>query len=254
MKNNENFKFLYNEMEVIFAKNSNEDQEVFINATQMAKIFGKRPNDFLNLTTTKSLIEAITRKNGIVDNQLVMTKKGGLNPELAGTWLHQDLAIEFAGWLDIEFKLWCNDRLKEIFKFGITGTEEKLQELILSPELVKGLAEQVIKYRNEAEEYKNKLDEQAPKVEYFDNVLDTSNTFNISVIAKDLGMTATSLNKFLHEQGVQFKKGGIWLLYKDYQDLDYARIETTIVNDKSYHHLKWTEKGREFIHELLKNK
>lgn len=74
MKNNENFKFLYNEMEVIFAKNSNEDQEVFINATQMAKIFGKRPIDWLRLPSTENLIKAIVRKSHFAENQLVMVR------------------------------------------------------------------------------------------------------------------------------------------------------------------------------------
>lgn len=70
MKNNENFKFLYNEMEVIFAKNSNEDQEVFINATQMAKIFGKQPKDWLKTETAKRFISAISARTKILPTDL----------------------------------------------------------------------------------------------------------------------------------------------------------------------------------------
>lgn len=246
---NNRFEYLYNEMKIVFAKSRNEDEVVYINATQMAKVFGKKPDDYLRTKSTKEFIEAISASHKCEPTDLVIVRNGGDN---FGTWMHQDVALNFAQWLDVNFGIWCNDRLKEIFKFGFTGTREKLEELILSPEMVKGLAEQVIKYRDEAEMYKAKVDEQIPKVEYYDNVLNTSNTFNVNVIAKELGMTAQSLNKFLHENNIQYKSGGLWLLYKKYQDLDYAKVETTIVDNRSYHRLKWTEKGREFIHNLIK--
>lgn len=47
-----------------------------VNATQLAKIYGKRPNDYLSLPATNQLINAITRKYGISENQLVISKAG----------------------------------------------------------------------------------------------------------------------------------------------------------------------------------
>lgn len=50
-----------------------------VNATQMAKAFGKRPIDWLNLQSTKDFLDelTITRKNGNVEYQAVIAKKGG---------------------------------------------------------------------------------------------------------------------------------------------------------------------------------
>ena len=50
-----------------------------VNATEMAKPFGKLPNDYLRLTSTKQLIKAITRKSRIAKNQLVTILRGGKN-------------------------------------------------------------------------------------------------------------------------------------------------------------------------------
>jgi len=63
-----------------------------VNATQMAKPFGKLPNEFLRLPSTTTLIKAIAGKSRIALNQLVVTKRGGNNP---GTWMHEDVALDF---------------------------------------------------------------------------------------------------------------------------------------------------------------
>ena len=50
-----------------------------VNATQMAKAFGKRPNDWLSLPSTKEFLDELitTRKSCSCDYQPVITKKGG---------------------------------------------------------------------------------------------------------------------------------------------------------------------------------
>ena len=85
-----------------------EDGQAYINATEMAKPFGKRPAKWLELPSTKELIAAIgirpIRKsdtyvetiNGIRNEPkgksrtLVITMNG------VGTWLHEDIALDFA--------------------------------------------------------------------------------------------------------------------------------------------------------------
>lgn len=87
---------------------------IMVNATEMAKAFGKRPNDYLSLPSTNELIKAITRKCGNSENQIVITKTGS-SQFGGGTWMHEDLALDFAQWLSVDFKLWCSDRIA-IFK------------------------------------------------------------------------------------------------------------------------------------------
>lgn len=40
-------------------------------------------------------------------NDLVIVKEG--SPQTGGgTWMHEDVALEFARWLSLAFAIWCN--------------------------------------------------------------------------------------------------------------------------------------------------
>lgn len=94
---------------------------VMANATKMAKPFGKRPVDWLNLSSAKEFLKALSdvRKSDITS--MVITKKGNYSDGSGqGTWFHEDVAIEFARWLSPVFAIWCNDRIKELLTKGHT--------------------------------------------------------------------------------------------------------------------------------------
>lgn len=91
--------------------------ELFFNATSIAAQFSKLPADFLRLNSTKEYIEEILNdsENGISHTEnLVRVTNGG---KYKGTWLHQELAYEFAGWLSPVFRRnlhkWVDSRLKD---------------------------------------------------------------------------------------------------------------------------------------------
>lgn len=98
-----------------------------------------------------------------------------------------------------------------------------------------------------------RVNELQPKATYYDLILQNKSLIPISVIAKDYGMGAPTLNLRLHELGVQYKQGDIWLLYAKYQDKGYTQTTLHAVDaEKSKPHTKWTQAGRIFIYELLK--
>jgi prophage antirepressor-like protein len=106
------------------------------------------------------------------------------------------------------------------------------------------------------EEQQKLLELQAPKVEYHDAVLASVSTYTTTQIAKEMGMSATALNKKLHELGVQYYQNGSWLLYAKYQDKGFTESETIKFNSKKGDTItkmvfKWTEEGRKFIHEKI---
>ncbi len=97
----------------------------------------------------------------------------------------------------------------------------------------------------------------APKVEYYDEVLQSETRITINVIAKELGMSAVSLNKILHDKGIIYNSSGTWVLYAKYQDMGYTDTNTfnytdTLGRKCSRVHTYWTEKGRKFIHDIIK--
>ncbi|QHZ52469.1 phage antirepressor KilAC domain-containing protein [Paenibacillus larvae] len=97
------------------------------------------------------------------------------------------------------------------------------------------------------------VNELQPKASYYDMVLQNKSLLSVTKIAKDYGMGAIAFNLKLHELGVQFKQGDIWLLYAKYQDKGYTQTSTHVIDaDKSKVTTKWTQKGRLFIYDLLK--
>ncbi len=93
-----------------------------------------------------------------------------------------------------------------------------------------------------------------PKGQYFDSQMRNPGTMTVTEIAKDYGMTATKLNRLLHEFGVQFKQGKHWVLYHKYDDKGYTQYEAFAYNDNKgvHNNLKWTQRGRKFIYDTLK--
>ena len=101
------------------------------------------------------------------------------------------------------------------------------------------------------------IGELKPKADYTDIILQNKSLVTITQIAKDYGMTAQEMNNLLHELKVQYKMSGQWLLYSNYHDKGYAHSETIPIKHKSGRlepkmNTKWTQKGRLFLYDLLK--
>lgn len=106
----------------------------FLNATAIAKHFGKLPKDYLKTEQTQeyivALAEAMTERTKIltVENQLVIIKKGGNNKDEQGTWLHPKLAIHFARWLDPKFAVWCDFQIEKILGINQEQAADRLTD------------------------------------------------------------------------------------------------------------------------------
>lgn len=82
-----------------------------VNATEMAKPFGKRPIDWLKYQQSQDYINALAEVRNITSADLVRVIKGGNDKNAQGTWFHEDVALEFARWLSPQFAIWCNNRI-----------------------------------------------------------------------------------------------------------------------------------------------
>lgn len=75
-------------------------------------------------------------------------------------------------------------------------------------------------------------------------------------IAQDYGMSAQELNKRLALLGVQRKVHGQWILRAEYIGEGYVDSQTYLVQrrcgPKSVINTQWTQKGRMFMYNLLK--
>lgn len=104
---------------------------------------------------------------------------------------------------------------------------------------------------------KQQIGELQPKADYYDQILKSKKLITIGQIAKDYGMSSQAMNKLLHDLKVQYKQSGQWLLYAKHQAKGYTSSEpheykkTDGTTDFNLH-TKWTQKGRIFLYELLK--
>jgi len=91
-------------------------ESMYFNATEIAAQFGKLIRDFLDLKSTKEYIykySELFNSGSQPDLEMVITKKG----KYGGTWLHQEVALEFARWVSVDFRVkldqWIKNRIKE---------------------------------------------------------------------------------------------------------------------------------------------
>ena len=170
------------------------------------------------------------------------------------------------------FKRWVTSEvLPSIRKNGgyIDGQKEMTNEELLAKALV--VAQNVIsekerllaaeREKSEKLEMENlynemQIEEMKPKVSYYDIILNSPNTMNITEIAQDYGMSAAAFNRKLYEFGIQYKYGNHspWILYSKYKDKGYAVTSTYMGGGFIREHTAWTQKGRKFLYDFLKGR
>ncbi|MGX5475885.1 phage antirepressor KilAC domain-containing protein [Bacillus toyonensis] len=162
------------------------------------------------------------------------------------------------------FKKWVTSEvLPSIRKHGAYMTPNTINALLRDPDLIIGLASQ-LKQEQQARqvaEQKNlmltqQIAENASKITYLDQILQSQDTVTVSQVAADYGLSAMKLNKILNDEKVQYKVNNQWLLYSKHQNKGYTKSQTVDVthSDGSRSvkmNTRWTQKGRLFIHELL---
>lgn len=170
------------------------------------------------------------------------------------------------------FKRWItHEVIPDIRQYGMYATNDFLDKALGNPDnWIRMLTEySAVKKENETlklktveqkeviESQNNQITLMKPKASYYDLVLQTKNAVNITTIAKDYGLSAVTLNKKLHDYGVQYKQGGTWLLYQQHADKGYTKTKTGVYTNNAGEeyasvHTQWTQKGRMFIYEILK--
>jgi hypothetical protein len=169
--------FSYDDKIIHFLMN---DDNVMVNATEMANVFGKRVENYLRLDSTQKLIKGINKSHynhsdvsdyNLEKNENNHSDVSDYNLEnivssnkKRGTYMHRILALDFAAWLDIDFKIWIYSVIEKII-FGYykehwiahqkqekakMKMEEYKRKLILNAS-----EENVINYFEAQEDYQN---------------------------------------------------------------------------------------------------
>ena len=166
------------------------------------------------------------------------------------------------------FKKGVKSILKEIRTNGgyIATQPEDTPELIMARALMVAqsaieksqrqlqAAQAVITHQSE------QLKEQAPKVEYTDNVLNAATTYTSTQMAKELDLrTAKQLHALLKSWGIMIRQSGQWMLAAKYCGQSYPKTRThpypTQDGTQGTNSITvWTERGRWFLHQVFEQK
>lgn len=102
------------------------------------------------------------------------------------------------------------------------------------------------------------ISEMSPKATYYNIILQSPSTVTVTQVAQDYGMSAKAFNKLLHTLGIQRKVGRQWVLYSEYISNGYVQSATEPMKNshsgRSYTYSRWTQKGRIFLYNELKNR
>jgi phage antirepressor YoqD-like protein len=97
----------------------------------------------------------------------------------------------------------------------------------------------------------DKIEKQKPKVNWFDDFLNSEGTYNSTQVAKLFKLSsAQKLNKILNEKKIIYKKGTNWLPYSDV-DKSWYKLIVGSNNEHNYSQLKFSPKGVYEISKLL---
>lgn len=157
-----------------------------------------------------------------------------------------------------KFRKWVTSEvLPTIRKHGAYMTPEVIEKTLTNPDFIIGLATELKKAQTRNIFLENEVKILQPKAKYHDEVLNSPNVVAITQIAKDYGMSAVKMNKLLNDLGIQYKLRNQWLLVQKYSDKGYVKSKTqeyfdTRGNIHTAMTTYWTQRGRLFIYETLK--
>lgn len=274
--------FAYEGMNVSFAKRGNV---VMINATEMAKKFGETPAHWFENEYTYSFIKELAKSRGIEalsDFPITLNTKelakiyptlisvvhgGNVSNVTQGTWMHEDIALEFARWLSPAFAIWCNDRIKELLTFGITATPQTIDSILADPDNAIRLLQALKDERQQRQlaeskaalldevtkEQAAKIKQDAPKVDYFEHFMTAEHGDTNAGIREVVKQAHIKSEKrfitWMINKGILFrqKKDHRLQPYAEYSSyFDYKDVHDKD-NDWSGKHLKFNPYGKQRI-------
>lgn len=233
-----------------------EDGKILFCGSDVAKALGyARPRDAIrdhcDHAVKRRMVSTTTNQHGTTTEQEVEASfipESDLYKLAFGSKLSS--AQKFTDWV-------TSDVLPTIRKHGAYMTPETLEAAVLNPDSLLKIALRLKEETDKRKALEAKVEEDRPKLDYYNEILHWENAILVTAIAKDYGMSAAAFNKKLNELGIQYKRGGTWFLYDRYADQGYTRSETYKYTngegcDCANISTRWTQKGRLFLYEQLK--
>jgi len=245
------------------------DDRVWVSLTDMAKATDKRVNDYTRLESTTQFLKEFESIAGIP----VMVSNVGGAPEMTGTWAVEEVAIDFAAWCNVSFRIWVTQQIRTLMTKGTVSialapqpepaktelTPAKLDLLrsamssVPAP-LVDGFILNRVQYHHP---------ELKADIEAAHGMLAATNPIpelllTPTAIGERLGVTARVVNALLTENGYQVKNHTKSKTEPAYlpTELGERFSSNTLATGRgkdntSYQHVKWNESIVEVLRNLM---
>lgn len=225
----------------------------YITSLQVSEITGREHKNVMR--DIRNLLNQLENRNGF-SFELVnyVDQKGELRPCYNLT--KKDSLLLASGY-DANLRAKIINRWEELERQKQTGGFQVPQTFADALLLAAQQQKQLESLTEQNKLQSQQLKQAAPKVEYFENVLQSVNTYTSTQIAKEVGFkSADQLHKKLREMKVMYYQSGQWLLTAKYCGKGYTKPRTTQFtrSDGSVGTntiTVWSEAGRLFVHNLL---
>lgn len=219
------------------------DGEIYANATSFGE--SQKLADWKRSSKTKELIEELTPMEN--SRSLIISENG------VGTWIHESLVLDFAQYISVKFRVWCQKQIATLIRDGEVSLKPKSEEdmlTLLFPESDKELISLTANSIREKKQLQIELKEER---DYISHVVHNDRYYiTPTVIGNKFGISARKLNVILKDLDVQYKKGKKWCLKSDYYGIgDYTYFEKPNGEWQKGTSLCYTNDGERVLYKLL---
>ncbi|HDL6778371.1 TPA: phage antirepressor KilAC domain-containing protein [Yersinia enterocolitica] len=218
---------------VIAGVEINTDTEGRFNLNSLHKASGKgedkSPSQWMRRATTKALVNELS-VNSHLGYEAIKSVKGGVAP---GTFAHELLAVEYAGWISPSYRLKVNQTFLD-YKAGKLKPAFDPMAALNDPEFLRGT---LLTYSEKVIALEHKVEVMQPDVDALERISKADGALCITDAAKNLQVQPKFLFRLLSENRWIYKRLGskTWIGYQDKIQSGYLehKVHTVVRNDGS---------------------
>ncbi|HCL58140.1 MAG TPA: hypothetical protein DHW82_14190 [Spirochaetia bacterium] len=201
-----------------------------------------------------------------LDSEGVIIIDGGLNNDLGGNINTKTTFISESNLYDVildsrkpeakKFRKWIiNEVIPSIRKDGAYLTDNKIDEILTNPDTIIKLAMQVKESRQREKALEHKIEEDKPKVEFYEAVAENKGLISVQEFAKLVGIGSNTLFQILRKEKILFHQDGRNLPFQKYLNAGYFKIREEFFEKQGerqlYIRVYITGKGQGWLRRLL---
>lgn len=206
---------------------------IYANATSIAKAFENGSQKLSDWKRSSKTIELINELETMEKSHSLIISEEGRN---GGTWIEENLLLDFASYLNVKFKIWINTQITTLLREGEVKITKQDSYIIENP------VERAKRWIEEYEEklaLENKIQENAPLVSLAEERFSFDDCVSITDISRTFNIKRGYLTSWAKKNGY---------IHKTITEVNQAGLEYFKIYDNGgFKSIGITKKGLKFI-------